>query len=94
MTAQPINTFDPEDMEDLDSIESFFQYFGIDYDPAVITHQRIHLLRLFNHNLQTFSAPLTDDHYRTALNKAYCLLKSDQKLAFNEPACGSCKECH
>lgn len=80
-------------LEDLDSLESFFLYFDLTFDPNVIQHQRIHLLRLFHQQLEPISDPISDSDYRTALERAYCLLKKNYIPAFSDSGCESCTKC-
>lgn len=82
-----------EQLEELDSAESFLNLFEVDFDPEVILHRRVQLLRLFHKNLAGYQEPIEWQDYQQALSKAYCLLKRGESLALAESACGSCNEC-
>lgn len=59
-----------EELEDLESAEDFLNYFGIDYDPAVVHVKRLHILQRFHDYLQTLSAP-DPVQYQAMLARAY-----------------------
>ncbi|MGL1959285.1 MAG: nitrogenase-stabilizing/protective protein NifW [Colwellia sp.] len=82
-----------EQLEELDSAESFLNLFKVDFDPDIIMHRRIELLRLFHKNLTAYQEPLQWNEYQQALSQAYCLLKRGEKMALAGSACGSCDQC-
>jgi nitrogenase-stabilizing/protective protein len=64
-----------EAMEELASAEDFLNYFGIEYDPAVVQVNRLHILQRFHDYLK--KAQLSEDEagrrvvYTTLLTQAY-----------------------
>ena len=42
-----------QNLRDLSSAEEFFKYFGVDYEPAVVHVNRLHILKRFNQYLRT-----------------------------------------
>jgi nitrogenase-stabilizing/protective protein len=63
-----------EDLSELESAEDFLGYFGIDYDPAVVHVNRLHILQRYHDYLvghrQRQGEPGRED-YRTLLTRAY-----------------------
>lgn len=63
-----------DDLSELESAEDFLGYFGIDYDPAVVHVNRLHILQRFHDYLeghrQRAGEPGRDD-YRALLERAY-----------------------
>ncbi|NMG65431.1 nitrogen fixation protein NifW [Azoarcus indigens] len=65
-----------EAMEELSSAEDFLNYFGVDYDPAVVHVNRLHILQRF-HDYLAHNAPEADDedtvraHNKRFLELAY-----------------------
>jgi len=83
-----------EQLEDLDSIESFFTLFNVEYDERFITNSRIQLLKLFHQKLSEYQTPVEYYQYQEALTKAYCLLQRGVSIPLAASACHSCKsEC-
>lgn len=80
-----------DEVEELESAESFFEFFKVDYDPELIRHSRIQLLKLFNKNLVTYQEPIEWKEYREALTKAYCLLKRGVIVPLAESSCTTCQ---
>jgi nitrogenase-stabilizing/protective protein len=71
-----------EAMEELVSAEDFLNYFGIEFDPAVVHVNRLHILQRFHDYLK--KAQLSEDEagrrmvYTTLLTQAYQdFVKSD-----------------
>ncbi len=61
------------DLDELESAEDFLEYFGIDYDPQVVTVNRLHILQRFHDYLGRFlgaSVPGYTEH-RECLSRAY-----------------------
>lgn len=64
-----------EAMEDMVSAEDFLDYFGIEYDPAVVHVNRLHILQRFHNYLA--KANLSEEEsarrvvYTTLLTQAY-----------------------
>jgi len=53
------------DLEDLSSAEDFLEYFGIDYDPAVVHVNRLHILQRFHDYIAEMKdMPLGDEERR------------------------------
>ncbi len=72
------NVFDTElelDMEELESAENFLEYFCIEYEPAVVQVNRLHILQRFHDYLSAGSLPAEDglrrELYRELLQSAY-----------------------
>lgn len=70
--------FDTElelDMEELDSAEDFLEYFEINYDPAVVQVNRLHILQRFHDYLSAGGLPDEEiqrrELYRELLQSAY-----------------------
>ncbi|HEB85730.1 MAG TPA: nitrogen fixation protein NifW [Gammaproteobacteria bacterium] len=70
--------FDTElelDMEALESAEDFLEYFGIEYDSAVVQVNRLHILQRFHDYLSAGGLPAEEDLrrelYRELLQSAY-----------------------
>ena len=56
------------EMEGLESAEEFLDHFGIDYDPAVVRVNRLHILQRFHDYLkQVGSAPSSGEQLRELL---------------------------
>ena len=64
-----------EAMEELVSAEDFLGYFGIEYDPAVVHVNRLHILQRFHDYLGKAPLPQAEDgrraDYATLLRQAY-----------------------
>lgn len=41
-----------DDMRQLESAEAFFEFFGVEYDPAVVNVSRLHILQRFHRYLR------------------------------------------
>lgn len=79
-----------DELAELDSIESFFVLFNVDYDENVVKKSRIQLLKLFNKVLEEYQAPIEYLQYQAALSKAYCLLKHGVSVPLAESNCSTC----
>jgi len=71
-----------EAMEELVSAEDFLNYFGIEFDPAVVHVNRLHILQRFHNYLAKASLSENEDArrvvYTTLLMQAYQdFVKSD-----------------
>jgi nitrogenase-stabilizing/protective protein len=64
-----------EAMEELASAEDFLNYFGIEFDPAVVHVNRLHILQRFHDYLAKTALPEVDAArrvvYTTLLQQAY-----------------------
>ena len=80
-----------EDVEELSSVEDFFEHFEVEYDESLVEHSRVKLLSLFNRNLEECSEPLQWENYQDSLSKAYCLLKHGVSVPLKGSACSSCQ---
>lgn len=64
-----------EALEELSSAEDFLDYFGIEYDPAVVHVNRLHILQRFHDYLAKTSLPEVESArraiYTTLLQQAY-----------------------
>lgn len=47
-----------EQLEELDSAESFLNLFQIEYDPEIIRHRRVPLLQMYRKNLSLYEEPI------------------------------------
>jgi nitrogenase-stabilizing/protective protein len=65
-----------DDLDELVSAEDFLEYFEIEYDPAVVQVNRLHILQRY-HDYLAAESPLPEDEdalhdmYRGLLIKAY-----------------------
>lgn len=62
-----IDDFDLE-LDDLETAEDFLDYFGIEYDPAVVQVNRLHILQRFHDYLADVGELPTDAAGRRALH--------------------------
>ncbi|SDH51542.1 Nitrogen fixation protein NifW [Vibrio xiamenensis] len=83
----------PDDIDDLLSIEDFFDYFGVGYDVDIMQKQRVPLLRLFQAMLPDDEQGRTYRSYQQALVKAYCGVVKGDSVPALEMRCGGCHEC-
>ncbi len=65
-----------EAMEELSSAEDFLDFFGVEYEPAVVQVNRLHILQRYHDYLAHNPAPQGDEataraHYRSFLEMAY-----------------------
>ncbi|THF62858.1 nitrogen fixation protein NifW [Pseudothauera nasutitermitis] len=65
-----------EALEELSSAEDFLDFFGVEYDPAVVQVNRLHILQRFHDYLAHNPAPEGDEaatraHHRDFLVRAY-----------------------
>ena len=81
-----------EDIDELISVEDFFEHFDVEYDDNLVEHNRVQLLTLFNHHLAEYSEPLLWQHYQDSLTKAYCLLRHGVTAPLKGSACTTCKK--
>jgi nitrogenase-stabilizing/protective protein len=56
------------DLEELSSAEDFLEYFGIEYDPAVVHVNRLHILQRFHDYLASVEEMPADAPTRWALH--------------------------
>ena len=82
-----------EQVNELNSAEEFLDLFNVVYDPAVIAHKRVHLLRLFRQHLHNRHANPEYADYQQALTKAYCQLQQGNRANLEIPQCANCSEC-
>lgn len=80
-------------LESLSTAEEFLDYFNISFDPQLVTHKRIALLRLFREELEQAPEPRGYKVYKRALLKAYSSLLFGHLPSVEEGGCGSCTEC-
>ena len=64
------------DLDELSSAEDFLEYFGIDFDPAVVHVNRLHILQRFHDYIDGVEAMPQEDGerrelYAGLLNSAY-----------------------
>jgi nitrogenase-stabilizing/protective protein len=66
-----------DEMEDLESAEDFLQYFELEYDPAIVHVNRLHILQRFHDYLNKGAASMPEDEdavrevYKKLLARAY-----------------------
>jgi nitrogenase-stabilizing/protective protein len=66
-----------EELENLESAEDFLEYFALDYDPAVVQVNRLHILQRFHNYLAQGEGALPEEDdarrevYRQLLARAY-----------------------
>ncbi len=66
-----------EDVEELESAEDFLQYFGLEYEPAVVHVNRLHILQRFHDYLDNGAEHIPEDEdakrqvYKHLLARAY-----------------------
>lgn len=66
-----------EELENLESAEDFLEFFALDYDPAVVQVNRLHILQRFHNYLAQGEAALPEEDdarrevYRQLLARAY-----------------------
>jgi len=66
-----------DDVEELESAEDFLQYFGLEYDPAIVHVNRLHILQRFHDYLNKGGEFMPEDEdsmhqvYRQLLARAY-----------------------
>lgn len=66
-----------EDLETLESAEDFLNYFELEYDPAVVQVNRLHILQRFHNYLAQGEEALPEDEeaqrevYKRLLTRAY-----------------------
>lgn len=83
-----------DQVEELTSVEDFFELFDVEFDTGLVQHGRVKLLTLFNRNLAQYNEPFTFDDYKAALSKAYCLLQRGVVVPLMGSACSTCtSEC-
>ena len=82
-----------EEIDELQSMEDFFDYFGVGYDVDIMQKQRVPLLRLFQAMLATNEQVHTYRSYQQALVKAYCGVIKGDSVPGLEIRCGGCHQC-
>lgn len=60
-----------EELEDLESAEDFFDYFGIAYERPVVHVNRLHILQRFSDYLKRGDSLPSREFYRESLQRAY-----------------------
>ncbi|MBD1390714.1 hypothetical protein IC617_14880 [Neiella sp. HB171785] len=78
---------------ELNSAESFLEFFNVSYQPAYLRPRRIRFMRLFRQELEKNHPPLDWNDYYQAVFRAYCLLERDVAIALSGGACGGCAGC-
>lgn len=61
----------PPELQQLESAEEFFEYFGIDYDKPAVTRLRLHILQRFHDYLEKAEEQPADDTARDVLLRGY-----------------------
>lgn len=83
-----------DDLEQLESVEDFLDYFAIDYSSQVVQSKHIPLLRLCRQLLTAKKATDNYDDYRDALSTAYGQIAQGRLPTLNQSACATCQlEC-
>ncbi len=80
-----------EQLEQLESVEDFLQYFAIDYDDEIVQSKHIPLLRLCRQLLIAKKATDKFDDYRNALSTAYSQIALGRLPTVNQSACATCQ---
>lgn len=80
-----------EDLEQLESVEDFLEYFSIDYDSQIVQSKHIPLLRLCRQLLTAKKASDKYEDYRSALLMAYGQITLGRLPTVNQSACASCQ---
>ncbi|WP_018607813.1 nitrogenase-stabilizing/protective protein NifW [Uliginosibacterium gangwonense] len=65
------NTSFVKEMAGLESAEDFLEYFGIEYDEAVVTVNRLHILQRFHDYLRGAGSIPEYETWRSLLRRAY-----------------------
>ncbi|MBW8192580.1 hypothetical protein K0504_16195 [Neiella marina] len=78
---------------ELNSAESFLDFFDVKYHPLYLKPRRIKFMRLFRQQLEKCAGPLDWNDYYHAVANAYKLLERDVVMALNGGACSSCSGC-
>ncbi|MEM8603183.1 MAG: nitrogenase-stabilizing/protective protein NifW [Cyanobacteria bacterium P01_H01_bin.121] len=75
-----MTTLTLEDFDALVDAEEYFQFFGLEYDPQIVSVNRLHILKKFSNFMRELrgetaqmSEAETLDAYKTALQNAYNL---------------------
>lgn len=76
---------------ELDSAESFLDFFNIQYDPDYLLTRRVQFLRLFQRQLSKQAEPKGWDAYHQAVSRAYCELERNISVAFADSHCSTCQ---
>lgn len=76
---------------ELDTAESFLNFFNIKFDPEYLISRRIKFMRLFQRQLSKIEKPYSWDDYQKSVFRAYCELEQDIGIAFSESHCASCQ---
>ncbi|MDB1124152.1 nitrogenase-stabilizing/protective protein NifW [Vibrio algarum] len=87
-----IDDFSP-DMSELETVEDFFNYFQMEYEPVLVQSKRIQILRLFRHILTSYPTPWMPKDYKKALKIAYNQMRNGNELAFAPSNCHGCSDC-
>ncbi|MDV6249952.1 nitrogenase-stabilizing/protective protein NifW [Vibrio sp. EA2] len=80
-----------EDLEQLESVEDFLDYFAIEYSRQVVQSKHIPLLRLCRQLLTAKKATDSYDDYRDALSTAYGQIARGRLPTVNQSACATCQ---
>lgn len=85
-------------IEQLDTLESYFTTFGVDYDPSELAGKRVSLLREFATQLEGYQLgngqEPTFSQYQRAFVKAYYRVWSGERAPLAPSRCGSCNDCN
>ncbi|MGL6259036.1 nitrogenase-stabilizing/protective protein NifW [Vibrio sp. WXL210] len=81
----------------LDTLESYFSAFGVDYDPSELPSKRVALLREFATQLENYPLEGDDEptfsQYQRAFVKAYYRVWAGERTPLAPSRCGSCNDC-
>ena len=76
---------------ELNTAESFLEFFGVSYQPSYLMPRRIKFLRLVQQRLARIAEPFTWQDYQTSVFRAYCDLEMEIGIALSESHCASCQ---
>lgn len=68
-----MNDFEADDLDDLSSAEDFLNFFGVEYDPAVVQVNRLHILQRF-HDYRSKATEVTPERGAAAFEAEKALL--------------------
>ncbi|ANQ19209.1 nitrogenase-stabilizing/protective protein NifW [Vibrio natriegens] len=80
-----------EDLEQLEGVEDFLEYFAIEYDSQIVQSKHIPLLRLCRQLLDARKVTDNYDDYRSALSIAYGQITRGRLPTVNQSACATCQ---
>ena len=70
----------PSELQSLETAEDFLDHFKVEYDTAVVTRLRLHILQRFHDYLTTATEEPVDDAARDALLRDYLVRAYDDFL--------------